>query len=48
MNGNEERFSLLKEKIIANIDLSRDVSDEEIKEIISDTITKMKKDSSRS
>ncbi len=45
MNGNEERFAFLKEKIIANIDLSRDVSDEEIKEIISDTITKMKKDS---
>ena len=45
MDGREERFSLLKEKIIANIDLSRDVSDEEIKEIISDTITRMKKDS---
>lgn len=45
MDESTQKFSLLKEKIIANIDLSRDVSDEEIKEIISDTITKMKKDS---
>ena len=45
MEKREERFCELKEKIIANIDLSRDVSDEEIKDIISDTITRMKKDS---
>ena len=44
MDGNENRFTLLKEKIISDIDLSRDVSDEEIKDIISDEITKMKKD----
>lgn len=40
-----ERFCSLKERIITNIDLSRDVSDEEIKDIISDAITSMKKDS---
>lgn len=45
MDGKENRFSLLKEKIISDIDLSRDVSDEEIKDIISLEISRMKKDS---
>ncbi len=45
MDENVERFCSLKERIITNIDLSRDVSDEEIKDIISDAITSMKKDS---
>ncbi len=45
MNEDTDRFKQLKERIIANIDLSRDVSDDEIKEIISDTITGMKRES---
>ena len=39
----DERFQELKEEVISKIDLSRDVGDEEIREIISDTITELKK-----
>lgn len=44
MNGinntmNDQRFTLLKEEIISRIDMSRDVSDEEIKDIIKEAIS---------
>lgn len=47
MNSNEStpgnnRFALLKEEIISRIDMSRDVSDEEIKGIIKDAIYELK------
>ncbi len=40
--GKEERLTLLKEEVISRIDMSRDVSDEEIKDIIRDAIYGMK------
>lgn len=40
--GKEERLALLKEEVISRIDMSRDVSDEEIKDIIRDAIYGMK------
>jgi len=39
----DSRFQDLKEEVISKIDLSRDVGDEEIREIISETITDLKR-----
>ncbi len=44
MKTEEQRFSELKNQIISRIDLSRDVDDEEIREIIAETITRLKKE----
>ncbi len=38
----DNRFTMLKEEIISRIDLSRDVSDDEIKDIIKDAIYELK------
>ena len=40
----DEKFQILKEEIISKIDLSRDVTDEEINSLISETITELKKE----
>lgn len=44
ISKDSQRFTLLKEKVISGIDMSRDVSDDEIKEIIKDTIYERKKE----
>ncbi len=44
MKTEGQRFSELKNQIISRIDLSRDVDDEEIREIIAETITRLKKE----
>ena len=40
----EERLSSLKDEVISRIDLSRDVPDSEVKEIIKEAIYSSKKD----
>ncbi len=42
LNLYDNRFSILKEEIISRIDMSRDVSDDEIKDIIKDTIYELR------
>ncbi len=44
MKTEAERFQILKSEIISKIDLSRDVDDDEIRDIIASTITRLKRE----